>query len=258
MTSRSHAFRVRGSRSSRSSESKHFERAPTSFYLILSRGIASELVAFDMPPGAAKRTYPPFKPPRPRNSADKTPTTASAAKSKPKASASASKSSTSNRKQPRRQKSPSVDPEEEGSDDNEETGSQAPSSPHSISSFEEPDYILAEITEPAADSGNREAIDSADPAIPPKLLTRLLHHHFQSDKTKVAKDANRVVAKYVDIFVREALARAAYERQEGSKQADAAGGRRGLTDGFLEVCWTSRSPFRWTLLTMMHYIRMVC
>ena len=63
-------------------------------------------------------------------------------------------------------------------------------------------------------------------------MTRLLHHHFQNDKTKVAKDANAVVAKYVDVFVREAIARAAFERAE----ADSASGGRNANDGFLEVC----------------------
>lgn len=72
---------------------------------------------------------------------------------------------------------------------------------------------------------------SSDPKIPPKLLTRLLHHHFQNEKTKLAKDANELVAKYVDVFVREAIARAAYERAE----TDAAGGARSIGDGFLEV-----------------------
>jgi hypothetical protein len=192
-----------------------------------------------MPPGAAKavqkRRYPPFNPPRPRNSTDTTPATASASKPKAKTSANTSKISTSSRKKPSRQKTPSEDLEAD-SDDNEEAGSPVASSSRSLSPFQEPDYILAEITAPAAASGDREAIDSADPSIPPKLLTRLLHHHFQNDKTKIAKDANRAVAKYVDIFVREALARASYERQEGNKQAEAAGGRRGLADGFLEVC----------------------
>lgn len=69
-----------------------------------------------------------------------------------------------------------------------------------------------------------------DPVIPPKLLTRLLHHHFQNEKTKIAKDANTVVAKYVDVFVREALARAAFERSEAVGKGAAVG------DGFLEVC----------------------
>jgi hypothetical protein len=72
-----------------------------------------------------------------------------------------------------------------------------------------------------------------DPLIPPKLLTRLLHHHFRSEKTKIAKDANAVVAKYIDVFVREAVARAAFERAEAQ---GGAGGGSGIADGFLEVC----------------------
>lgn len=71
---------------------------------------------------------------------------------------------------------------------------------------------------------------SSQPAIPPKLLTTVLHHHFQNVKTKMAKDANGVVAKYMDVFVREALARAAYERGEG-----AGGTTDGVGDGWLEV-----------------------
>lgn len=85
-------------------------------------------------------------------------------------------------------------------------------------------------------------MSSSDPTIPPKLLTRLLHHHFQNEKTKVAKDANAVVAKYVDVFVREAIARAAYERAE----TDGAGGTTSIVDGFLEVSLTfSLVGFGW-------------
>jgi histone H3/H4 len=75
-------------------------------------------------------------------------------------------------------------------------------------------------------------VTSSEPTIPAKLLTRLLHQHFQNEKTKVAKDANGVVAKYVDVFVREAIARAAYERAE----TDGNSGGRRVGDGFLEVC----------------------
>ncbi|KXG49303.1 Histone-fold [Penicillium griseofulvum] len=92
---------------------------------------------------------------------------------------------------------------------------------------QEPDYILAEIIT----TNQTEDVTSSDPKIPSKLLTRLLHQHFQNEKTKVAKDANSVVAKYVDVFVREAIARAAYERAE----SDGNTGSRGLGDGFLEV-----------------------
>lgn len=47
--------------------------------------------------------------------------------------------------------------------------------------------------------------------IPPGLLTRLLHEFFEEDTTRITKDANDAVAKYVDVFVREAIARTALE-----------------------------------------------
>ena len=51
--------------------------------------------------------------------------------------------------------------------------------------------------------------------IPPGLLTRLLHEFFQQEETKINKDANEAVAKYMDVFVREAIARSCSERREG-------------------------------------------
>ncbi|KAE8373835.1 CENP-S associating centromere protein X-domain-containing protein [Aspergillus bertholletiae] len=110
----------------------------------------------------------------------------------------------------------------------EEEGSGSSRSARSPSdSSEEPDYILAEIMH--ADTEENDIL-SSEPAIPPKLLTKLVHHHFKGQKSKIAKDANEVVAKYVDVFVREALARAAFERAEGGQGAE-----RGVGDGFLEV-----------------------
>ncbi|CAG7936431.1 unnamed protein product [Penicillium nalgiovense] len=108
-----------------------------------------------------------------------------------------------------------------------ESDSDESSRSRSRSLSQEPDYILAEITT----TNQAEDVTSSDPKIPSKLLTRLLHQHFQNEKTKVAKDANNVVAKYVDVFVREAIARAAYERAE----SDGNTGGRGVGDGFLEV-----------------------
>lgn len=61
----------------------------------------------------------------------------------------------------------------------------------------------------------------------------------------MAKDANAVVAKYVDVFVREAIARAAYERAE----TDDAGGVRSIGDGFLEVSLTGPVGWRASLYT---------
>lgn len=65
------------------------------------------------------------------------------------------------------------------------------------------------------------------PSIPPKLLTKLLHHHFENDKTRIGKDASKLVGKYMETFVREALARAAYERVEAEGE--------GATKDFLEA-----------------------
>ena len=71
------------------------------------------------------------------------------------------------------------------------------------------------------------ASQEAVPPIPQKLLVRLLHEGFDNESTKIGKDAMAVVGKYVELFVREAIARAAVER-EGQ-------GGSGLNDGFLEV-----------------------
>jgi len=55
------------------------------------------------------------------------------------------------------------------------------------------------------------------------LLIRLLHEHFQKPDTRITPDAATVLAKYMELFVQEAMARAARENRE-------RGG-----DGFLEV-----------------------
>ena len=71
------------------------------------------------------------------------------------------------------------------------------------------------------------AIEDPPPTIPPKLLTRILHHQFKDSDIRIGKDANELIGKYMDTFVREAIARATIERSE------AEGG--GLGGEFLEV-----------------------
>ena len=68
--------------------------------------------------------------------------------------------------------------------------------------------------------------DDTTTTIPSDLLTRLLHDFFEDDRTRISADANVLVAKYMETFVKEALARAALENNE-------SGGSR---DTFLEVC----------------------
>ncbi|OOQ86924.1 hypothetical protein PEBR_19197 [Penicillium brasilianum] len=186
---------------------------------------------------AQKKRQLPFKPPS-RASSSAGPSSAAAPKPKGKAkqtttsksssSASASASKSTNRKSSsttkrQRVESPPASESLAGSD----AGSDASVHSRERSLSQEPDYILAEIIT----HHETEDVSSSEPKIPAKLLTRLLHHHFQNEKTKVAKDANTVVAKYVDVFVREAIARAAYERAE----MEGAGGGRRAGDGFLEV-----------------------
>ncbi|KAJ5581537.1 hypothetical protein N7535_000157 [Penicillium sp. DV-2018c] len=192
------------------------------------------------PKPAQKRPRLPFKPPSrtasagpsdsaPKAKDKKTSTKASkstsSSTSKTKTKPTAQHESTSLGKRPRPGSPlPSV---LASSESGSESGSDESSHSRSRSLSQEPDYILAEITT----TNQEDDVASSDPKIPSKLLTRLLHHHFQDEKTKVAKDANNVVAKYVDVFVREAIARAAYERAE----SDGSAGARGIGDGFLEV-----------------------
>jgi CENP-S associating Centromere protein X len=73
-----------------------------------------------------------------------------------------------------------------------------------------------------------EADDDLPPPIPPKLLTRLLYEGLEDKDMKIGREAMAVLGKYFETFVREALARAALERQGGTGTGD-------VGDGFLQV-----------------------
>ncbi|KAG4285329.1 hypothetical protein FPRO06_06589 [Fusarium proliferatum] len=62
-----------------------------------------------------------------------------------------------------------------------------------------------------------QAVEEEEPdkSIPPELLTRLLHEFFTKDATRISRDANAAAGKYFDVFVREAIARAAVEKDGG-------------------------------------------
>ncbi|OAA63035.1 CENP-S complex, centromere protein X [Cordyceps fumosorosea ARSEF 2679] len=66
-----------------------------------------------------------------------------------------------------------------------------------------------------ASSGAAVGDSAADKSIPKDLLTRILHDLFEKDATRVSRDANAAVGKYVDVFVREAIARSAVEKRSG-------------------------------------------
>ncbi|KAI9802159.1 MAG: hypothetical protein M1833_002080 [Piccolia ochrophora] len=75
------------------------------------------------------------------------------------------------------------------------------------------------------DSDSQSTETEASPTIPTELLTRLMHEFFEDDKMRIGKDANAVVAKYMETFVKEALHRAKAERSKVD----------GEKDSFLEV-----------------------
>lgn len=107
--------------------------------------------------------------------------------------------------------------------------SETESASRSVSPQSEPDYILAEVTR------NKETEDD-EPSIPLALIHTLLIHHFNDkDKTRISQDAKASVGKYIDTFVREAIARSAFERREKAAE-DAADEFKGRgDDGWLEV-----------------------
>jgi CENP-S associating Centromere protein X len=90
---------------------------------------------------------------------------------------------------------------------------------------------VSEVDEPAPPARKPAAKRTLDPAmpIPPKLLTRILWEGFEDKDMKIGKEAMSVVGKYVETFVREAVARAIFERR-GDEENDELG------DGFLQVC----------------------
>ncbi|PWY95336.1 hypothetical protein BO94DRAFT_531255 [Aspergillus sclerotioniger CBS 115572] len=173
-------------------------------------------------PAPAPTSPPPPAASKPKPKPKSKPTT----KPKPRAPKSSAPSTTTSKPARPSTKSKGKAPVSAPASDNESDSSSSTSSSPSASPEPEPDYILAEIIHNETKS---DSVLTNDPVIPPKLLTRLLHHHFQNQKTKIAKDANTVVAKYVDVFVREALARAAFERREAVGKGVSVG------DGFLEV-----------------------
>ncbi|KAK7627536.1 hypothetical protein IWX50DRAFT_613467 [Phyllosticta citricarpa] len=72
---------------------------------------------------------------------------------------------------------------------------------------------------------------TAKDPIPAKLLNALLHEEFEDKEMRIGKEAMAVTQKYVETFVREALARAMIGRQTEEESVGGAG------DGFLQVSY---------------------
>lgn len=91
----------------------------------------------------------------------------------------------------------------------------------------EPDMILAEVTRTT--NPLTSTTSESDASIPVPLLHRIMHEAFaDKDRTKLAKDARVLVSKYVEVFVREAIMRSAFERGERDEH---------LTHGVAEKGW---------------------
>ena len=154
----------------------------------------------------AKRGRPAFKPPRPTTETHQSKATGSHRKSGPT-------------------KHSFIDPAAEGDEDEDEDDDDDDDDPELVSPQSVDDSASGESD--TLPTTTHVGTQDPPPTISPALLTKLLHHHFQDDKFRIGKQANGVVGKYMETFVREAIARAAFERSE-------AGGT-GIGSNFLEV-----------------------
>ncbi|KAF2757011.1 hypothetical protein EJ05DRAFT_487007 [Pseudovirgaria hyperparasitica] len=153
----------------------------------------------------SKRKGPAFKPPRPVNNGAAGPSTTSKAGVGGKSGA---KNTTSKGLQPATMTiSSDAEPEEDQVDEAEEERQMS----------EEIDDLLPEPTQ-----------EEAKPAIPPKLLARLLYEGFEDKDMRIGREGMTVAGKYMETFIREAIARAGFERRESEANG-------GISDGFLQV-----------------------
>ncbi|KAJ5088511.1 hypothetical protein N7456_012127 [Penicillium angulare] len=150
-------------------------------------------------------------------------TSTSTSKAKDKSQPSTSKSASGKRPSSDYGHALPATPSDFGSDSESETSDRDVERPIS----EEPDYILAEITHRTP----QENIALGTPQINPKLMTAIFHHFLKNDKTRISKDADAMMAKYMDLFVREAIARGKLERDLVNESK----GRSGPGDNFIEV-----------------------
>lgn len=86
---------------------------------------------------------------------------------------------------------------------------------------------LMEDAPPPTSTRTVEPLITAHP-IPAPLLARLLHENFEDPNTQIQKGAMTLTGRYMEIFVREALARAKHERGRSARND-------GISDSFLQV-----------------------
>lgn len=89
-----------------------------------------------------------------------------------------------------------------------------------LSSAAQPDPLPQPAHASAAAIGSKK---DDIPLLPSALITRLLHESFDDKTTKIGKDANALTARYLDLFVREAVARATEVAKERKEMREAGG-----------------------------------
>jgi hypothetical protein len=166
-----------------------------------------------MPPknantNSTRRTGPQFKPPRPV----KVPAQGAAAAAK-RAPAGAAKKAATSAGRPAFQPAAQIISSDEEQDEDEED--------------EFGDDVMEDAPSPPRNARPAPALPADNP-IPAPLLARLLYENFEDPNTQIQKGAMNLVGKYMEIFVREAFARAQNERELSAKAG-------GISDGFLQV-----------------------
>ncbi|KAI9730262.1 MAG: hypothetical protein M1834_006026 [Cirrosporium novae-zelandiae] len=81
-------------------------------------------------------------------------------------------------------------------------------------------------------NGRTAALVSNDPntVIPQKLLSTITKMHFKEENTKMGVEAGKVLGKYVEVFVRETIVRAQFERERQEAEGKGRGGMLEVED----------------------------
>jgi hypothetical protein len=169
-----------------------------------------------MPPknantNSTRRGGPQFKPPRPV----KAPAQASAAAKRAPAGAAKKAATSATRPAAVQRATEIISSDEEDEEDEEDEQDELD------------DDVMEDAPSPARNTRPPPVLSTDNP-IPAPLLARLLYENFEDPNTQIQKGAMNLVGKYMEIFVREAFARAKNERELSVKAG-------GISDGFLQV-----------------------
>ena len=201
-----------------------------------------------------KRSKPPFNPPRPKTNGggiSKSKGSTSTRKANigsifnegPRKSKATAKSTTKARKQRPAVREP--ESEDDGEDDDDDDA--AAENLLDDEAEGEKDEVDDETTEQEADDASDadmmlaeithdlSADEALEPSIPIPLLHRIMHHSFKNpEETKLSTDARACMGRYIETFIREGIARCAFEVGEKATEgrSDSA---LGHDDGWLEV-----------------------